>query len=81
MGCPRESGSNIDTFPSVTSSKFDLARALMEQEPDSDHEEDEEEARYFREVHGVGLDDVTFNLDDLDYDIGSGGPEDEDDFA
>jgi hypothetical protein len=68
----------------VASSKFDLARALLEKEPDSDNEEDQdsgEAARYFREVHGVGLDDVTFNLDDLDYDIGPGGPEDDEDFA
>jgi hypothetical protein len=60
--------------------KFDIAKTYIEleaklSEGDSDAEDDVE--RYMRDIEGVGLDteDVEFNLRDLEYDIGPGGPE------
>jgi hypothetical protein len=61
----------------VIGPQYDLAKELLLEEPQSDNEE---EIEFQQQFHGVGLDDVEFNLDEFDYDIGPGGPEDEDDF-
>lgn len=41
------------------------------------------EEQYMKQVQGVGFapEEVEYNLDEFEYDIGPNGPEDEDDFA
>ena len=68
-----------DTLPyiSVIGPQYDLAKQLLLEEPQSDNED---EIEFQKKFHGIGFDDVEFNLDEFDYDIGPGGPEDEEDF-
>lgn len=68
---------HLETFLTLIGPQYDLAKELLLEEPQSDNEE---EIEFQQRFHGVGLDDVEFNLDEFDYDIGPGGPEDEDDF-
>lgn len=50
---------------------------------ESKNELAEIEEQYMKQVQGVGFapEEVEYNLDEFEYDIGPNGPEDEDDFA
>lgn len=72
----------------VVGPEFDLVKELLLEEPTSDNEDEveyqknsEAQVEFEKQFHGIGLDDVELNFDELDYDIGPGGPEDDDDFV